>query len=207
MKYSKTIAALLLIVAVVLCFTGCSNTLSRENFISEIESYGIEKTDDAGAVTNIMMSRGGKNGYYITDDKDEAGKISNHIFNRFNTISDINASSLAFTAVTEKGSDDKHYVTFACYMTFEDARKAGNSYDILVDAYGDEEDGKTGKDESLTYNVSSGPSAAETNKIGVGIYLHGDTVIFIRTLASVNDSYIFADKICSKLGLLSPSQA
>lgn len=207
MKKSKLAVTLLLIVAVVLSFTGCKQALSQEDFISGCESYGIEKVDDAGILTENLNGRGGKDGYYATNDKDEAKKLSNLVLNRFNNMPEIESSGFAFAVVREKGSDDRYYATFVCYMTFADNQKAKDAYDNLVDAYGDEEYGKTGESAGITYCVDSGVSAAETNKIGTGVYLKENTVIFLRTQASVNDSYKFTDKICGKLGLLSPSKA
>lgn len=205
MRYSKPAVALLLIVAVVMGFTGCNKAFSRDAFISEVESYGIEKTDDSGSVLNNMIGRGGHDGYCIFDDKDEARKMCNLVFSRFNTMPEIEASGFALASVREKGSDGKSYSSSVCCITFADGQKAKNAYNTLADKYGDREDGKTGKRAGVTYCVVSHKSDSRT--IGIGVYLQGDTVIFVNTQASVNDGYIFADKICNKLGLLSPSKA
>ena len=207
MKKSKLAVALLLIVTVVMSFTGCKKALSQEAFVSGCESYGLKKVDDAGILTENLNGRGGENGYYATNDKDEAKKLSNLVLNRFEIMPEIEASGFAFAVVREKGSDDKYYSTFACYMTFDDNQKAKDTYNNLVDTYGDVEYGTTGEKAGVTYYIESDVSAAGTNNIGDGIYLQGNNVIYLRSLASVNDSYKFADKICGKLGLISLSKA
>lgn len=70
----------------------------------------------------------------------------------------------------------------------------------------DEDEGETGTKSKVTYYVDSGVSADGKNNIGTGIYLQGNTVIFLRTIVPSDTDYEFADKICGKLGLISPSE-
>jgi hypothetical protein len=207
MKRSTKAVALLLVVTFILGVTGCAKKLTRQELISGFESYGVKETDDLAVLTNHMNRQGGDNGYYVAKDKEEAGKWSNAIMNRFKTMPDIIADDFVLAVVSEKGSNDKFYMTFVCYVTLENDAKAKEAYNNLVDAHGDKENGKTGTSSSITYCIDSGVSAAGTNKIGTGIYLQGNTVIFLRAQAAVDDDYKFADAVCGKLGLLSPSKA
>lgn len=207
MKRINKAVALLLVVTFILGVTGCAKKWTRQELISGLESYGIKETDDLSVVTNHLNRQGGDNGYYVAKDKEEAGKWSNVIMNRFKTMPDIIADDFVLAVVSEEGSNGKFYMTFVCYATLESNAKAKETYENLVDAHGDKENGKTGTSSSITYCVDSGVSAAGTNKIGTGIYLQGNTIIFLRAQAAVDDDYKFADAVCGKLGLLSPSKA
>lgn len=208
MRRSRKLFALLLVAAFVMGSAGCARKeLTRQNFIAEIESYGIEKTDNIGALSNLIATRGGKNGYFVAADKDEAEKYSNLIVDRFDTFPDIKTTDFIMAAVSEKGSDGRSYPSFICYMSFANTEDAKEAYNVLVEKYGDEEDGKTGTSSGVTYSISSSASAAGYNKIGGGFYLQGNTVVFLDTQAAVKDNYKFADTICGKFGLPSPSKA
>ena len=86
-------------------------------------------------------------------------------------------------------------------MTFDDADEAKDAYNDIVDAYGDEENGKTGTKSNTTYCIDACVSAAGYNKIGTGVYLQGNQVIFLRADSAVKDKFKFADTICGNLGL------
>ena len=115
------------------------------------------------------LVRGGGTVYYVARDKEEAGKLSNTVMNRFNERDEIKAVDFVLAVVMENG--------------------------------------KTGQRSGVTYCIDSGVSGAKTNKIGTGIYLQGNTVIFLRTQAAAEDEYKFVEQICGKLGLISPSKA
>lgn len=207
MKNTIKSVALLLVFAFVLGSAGCAKKeLNRLSFISAVESYGIEQTDDFGALLNLM-TRGGKSGYFVAAGKDEAAKNSNLLFDRFDKSPDIKTTDFILAAVEEKGSDKKKNSTFVCYLTFDNAADAKEAYDILFDKYGDTEDGKTGTSSGVTYYIDSSASAAGSRKIGSGIYLQGNTVVFVYANAADKDQYKFADTVCGKLGLPSPSKA
>ena len=209
MRRTKIAVAIILLAAVFLGVTGCANAkkLTRQDFISELESYGIPKTDQFNDIAAALSRNGGDNGYYIALDKEEAGKLSNSVLNRFNTKDEIKADDFVIAFVMEKGSKDKFSSSFVCYLTFDDSTKAEKAYKELVEMRGDEENGKTGTQSGISYCVSSAASAAGKNKIGTGIYLQGNTVIFLRAQAASEDDYKFADTICGKFGLVSPSKA
>ena len=207
MKKSTKAVALLLVVTFILGVTGCAKKLTRQDLISGYESYGVKETDDLAVLTNHMNRQGGDNGYYVAKDKEEAGKWCNTIMNRFKTMPDLNPNDFVLAVNSEKGSDDKFYMSYLCYAVFDNKDKAKNAYNNLVETHGDKENGKTGTSSSITYCVDSDVSAAGTNKIGTGIYLQGNTIIYLRAQAAVDDNYKFADAVCGKLGLLSPSQA
>ncbi|MBP5775838.1 MAG: hypothetical protein J6W36_09100 [Clostridiales bacterium] len=208
MKNTIKSVALLLVFSFVLGSAGCAKKeLNRLNFISAVESYGVEKTDEMGTLTSLINRRGGKDGYYAAADKDEAEKNSNIFLDRFDTFPDIKTTDFILAAVVEQGSDNRPYPSFVCYMTFDSAATARDAYDTLVDKYGDTEDGKTGTSSGVTYCIVSDESAAGSNKIGSGVYLQGNTVIYLRAQCAAKDKYKFADTICGKLGLPSPSKA
>ena len=180
MRRTKITIALIMTVAVLLGAMGCSKKLTRQDFISGLESYGIEKTDDVSKVTATLV-RGGGTVYYVARDKEEAGKLSNTVMNRFNERDEIKAVDFVLAVVMESGSNDRLYNSFACYLAFDSSKEAEKAYNGIVDAYGDMENGKTGQRSGVTYCIDSGVSGAKTNKIGTGIYLQGNTVIFLNT--------------------------
>ncbi len=208
MRYPKKLVAVLLAVTFILGAAGCSKKpLTRETFISEFESCGLKKTDKVDILLSNMNRRGGDNGYYAADDKETAKSLSNQVFNKFRTLYDVNASDFVLAVDTDKGSDDKRYTEFVIYMSFDSGLDAENAYNHIVESYGDEEDGKTGTNSGVTYCIDSKKSADGSTKIGTGIYVSGTAVIFIRSMSAGKDGFKFANRICSKLGLVSPSSA
>ena len=204
MRNCRKIVALLLALAVISGVAGCAKAkpLTKDNLITELESYGIEKVDEPDAVLQALSRRGGmaKN-YYIAEDEDDARNLSNVVLNRFGNMNQLNATGLVLTIINEDGSDGKSYNTYLVYMTFDDVDEAEDAYNDIVDAYGDEEDGKTGTKSNTTYCIDACVSAAGYNKIGTGVYLQGNQVIFLRADSAVKDKFKFADTICGNLGL------
>ena len=204
MRNCRKIVAFLLAVAVILGVAGCAKAkpLTKDNLIAELESYGIEKVDEPDTVLAAMSRRGGtaKN-YYIAENEDDAAKLSNVVLNRFGNMNELNATGLVLTIINEEGSDGKAYNSYLVFLTFDDAKEAKKAYNDIVDAYGDEEDGKTGTKSNTTYCVDCGVSAAGYNKIGTGVYLQDNTVVFLRADSAVKDKFKFADTICGNLGL------
>lgn len=204
MRNCRKIVALLLALAVISGVAGCAKAkpLTKDNLIAELESYGIEKVDEPDTVLAAMSRRGGtaKN-YYIAENEDDAAKLSNIVLNRFGNMNELNATGLVLTIINEDGSDGKAYNSYLVFLTFDDAKEAKNAYKDIVDAYGDEEDGKTGTKSNTTYCVDCGVSAAGYNKIGTGIYLQDNAVVFLRADSAVKDKFKFADTICGNLGL------
>ena len=204
MRNCRKIVALLLALAVIFGVAGCAKAkpLTKDNLIAELESYGIEKVDEPDTVLAAMSRRGGtaKN-YYIAENEDDAAKLSNVVLNRFGNMNELNATGLVLTIINEDGSDGKAYNSYLVFLTFDDAKDAKKAYNDIVDAYGDEEDGKTGTKSNTTYCVDCGVSAAGNNKIGTGIYLQDNAVIFLRADSAVKDKFKFADTICGNLGL------
>ena len=204
MRNCRKIVALLLALAVIIGVAGCAKAkpLTKDNLIAELESYGIEKVDEPDTVLAAMSRRGGtaKN-YYIAENEDDAAKLSNVVLNRFGNMNELNATGLVLTIINEDGSDGKAYNSYLVFLTFDDAKDAKKAYNDIVDAYGDEEDGKTGTKSNTTYCVDCGISAAGYNKIGTGIYLQDNAVIFLRADSAVKDKFKFADTICGNLGL------
>ena len=207
MKDSKKLIVLLLAVIFVFGFAGCSKKLTKTNLISEFEAYGLKKSEKFDIVRSTLSGRGGDQLYYVAKDNDEAKKLSNIALNMFESMPEIKANDFVLAAITEKGSDDRYYESFVCYMTFENNEEAEKTYRDLIETYVDEDDVKTGKESDVTYCLDTYVSAAGYNKIGDGVYLQGNTVIYLRTKAAVNDKYVFADTICGKFGLPSPSTA
>lgn len=204
MRNCRKIVALLLALAVISGVAGCAKAkpLTKDNLIAELESYGIEKVDEPDTVLAAMSRRGGtaKN-YYIAENEDDAAKLSNVVLNRFGNMNELNATGLVLTIINEEGSDGKAYNSYLVFLTFDDAKEAKKAYKDIVDAYGDEEDGKTGTKSNTTYCVDCGISAAGYNKIGTGVYLQDHAVIFLRADSAVKDKFKFADTICGNLGL------
>ena len=207
MRCSKKLVAILLAVTFVFGITGCTKKLTRENFVSELKSYGLEETDKFDILTAAMMKRGLVSNYYVAEDEDEAEELGNLTLNRFEVMPELKAKEFVLAVDVEKGSDDDYYTTFVCFYIFDSDKKAKKAYDNIVETYGDEEYGETGTKSKVTYYVESGVSAADTNKIGSGYYLKGDTVIVMRTQSAVDDDYKLVEQLCKKFGLVSPSTA
>lgn len=207
MRCSKKLVAILLAVTFVFCITGCTKKLTRENFVSELKSYGLEETDKFDVLTSAMTRRTVISNYYVAEDEDEAEKFGNLTLNKFEVMPELKANDFVLAVITEMGSNNEYYTTFVCFYKFDSDKKAKKAYDNIVETYGDEEYGETGTKSKVTYYVESGVSAADTNKIGSGYYLKGDTVIVMRTQSAVDDDYKFVDQLCKKFGLVSPSTA
>ena len=209
MRRTKIKVALILLASVILGVTGCANAkkLTRQDFVSELESYGVPKTDQFRDISIALSQNGGNNAYYVAVDKEEAGKLSNAVLNRFKTKDEIKADDFVIAFVMEKGSNDKFYSSLVCYMTFDGSKKAEKTYNDIIDGYGYKKDGKTGKQSGVSYFIDSRVDASKKNKLGTGIYLQGDTVIYLREQAVAEDNYKFADSVCAKFGMLSPSKA
>lgn len=206
MRRTKITVALILLAAVFLGITGCSNAkkLTRQDFISELESYGIPETEQFKDIAAALSRNGGDNAYYVAADKEEAGKLSNTVLNRFNANDEIKADDFVIAFVMEKGSNDKFYSSFVCYMSFTGSKEAKKAFEDLVNGYAYKEDGKKGKRSNYSYFEDSQKDATKTNKYGTGIYLLGNTVIYARAQAAVEDDYKFIEKVCGNLGLLTP---
>jgi hypothetical protein len=210
MKNRKKLIALILSAAVILGIAGCAKTepeLTREGFISAIEAYDLKQTDDIGSLTNVLMRRGGNNGYYVAADKEEAEKTGNRVLDGVDNIPDFKATDFVMAAVSEEGSDGENYPTMVCYIAFDNEKDATAAYNDLLHVFGNMEDGKAGTEGNLVYSIDSTPSATGRFKIGEGVYLQKTTVIYIRAMAAINDRYSFANNVCAKLGLHSPSRA
>lgn len=207
MRCSKKLVAILLAVTVVLGITGCTKKLTRENFVSELEAYGIEETDKFDILTAAMTRRTVISNYFVAEDEDEAEEYGNLTLNRFEVMPELKAKEFVLAVITEMGSNDEYYTSFVCFYKFDSDKKAQKAFDNIVEAYGDEECVETDKKSKITYCVESDVSAAETNKIGSGYYLKGDTVIVMRTQSAVDDDYKLVEQLCKKFGLVSPSAA
>jgi len=205
MRCSKKMVVLLLAVTIVLGVTGCSKKLTQKSFVSALKSCDIEENDKIDILITGLDGHGITKSYYVAEDEDEAEELSNLILNRFNTMPDIKANSFILAVYTDQ-NDDGYTCSFMCHMTFENDKKAKKAYENLIEAHGDEDEGETGTKSKVTYCVDSGVSADGKNNIGTGIYLQGNTVIFLRTIVPSDTDYEFADKICGKLGLISPSE-
>ena len=204
MRNCRKIVAFLLAVAVILGVAGCAKAkpLTKDNLIAELESYGVKENDKVDVLLSSMMRRGGvDNDYYVAKNEADAKELSNYVVDKFDERSDFDATDFVLTVVCEKGSDDRYYYTFLVYISFDDTKEAKKAYKDIVDAYGDEEDGKTGTKSNTTYCIDACVSAAGYNKIGTGVYLQGNQVIFLRADSAVKDKFKFADTICGNLGL------
>ena len=191
MRNCRKIVAFLLAVAVILGVAGCAKAkpLTKDNLITELESYGIEKVDEPDTVLAAMSRRGGTSkNYYIAENEDDAAKLSNVVLNRFGNMNELNATGLVLTIINEEGSDGKAYNSYLVFLTFDDADEA-------------KDNGKTGTKSNTTYCIDACVSAAGYNKIGTGVYLQGNQVIFLRADSAVKDKFKFADTICGNLGL------
>lgn len=207
MRYIKKTAVLFLILAVVFGLAACTNKLTGKDFISEFEAYGLKESDKFDLLRTNMDGHGIDHLYFVAKDHDEAKRLINIALNPLKAMPEIEANEFVLGVDTVKGSDDDYYNSFVCFMTFENDKQAEKTYQNFVETYGDEEYGKTGTESNITYCIDSGVSAAGSNKIGTGVYLQGNVLVFMRAKSAVNDNYVFADTICSKFGLISPSTA
>ena len=206
MNYTKKLAAVILVFAVVLGFTGCAAKMTREAFISEIKAMGAEETDKLDVVLLSISRMGVDSLYYVAADEEDARDFGNLALNRFNNMSDIKADDFIAATIAEKGSDGKYYSTAILYYSFESDSKAEKTYKNICDAYINDKYAKTGKNSSCSYSVEADVSAAGSNNIATGVYLQGNTVVFLMSKSAVGDGYKTADKFCKKFGFVSPSK-
>lgn len=208
MKYLKRFTAVLLVAALVMSFSGCSKKqLTSKDFTSALEACGIEQTTEYDKIATDISQNGAIPLYYIAKDKAEAKKFGNAVMNRFKKFPELDAKEFIAGIDSIKGSNGKRHATLFCYMVLSSSKAAKTAYDDLVEHYTDH-DGKnsTGKSAGYTYTIEY--SESQTGTAGcTGIYLQGDTIIYIRGLATAGDGYELADKFCSNYGLISPSKA
>ena len=207
MKNAKKLIAVILAVAVVMGFTGCSKKATAKSFANALEACEIEQTNDLSKIAQALSMNGGYPCYYVAEDEDEAGELGDVVLNRFSQMPDFDAKEFIVGLGDFEGSDGKHHATMLCFMVLESEKKAEKAYDNLVEHYADHDETKDGKSGGYTYTLEAAVSAAGTTDLGTGIYLQGDTVIYIRAISTTGDGFDIADKFCGKLGLVSPSKA
>lgn len=208
MKYLKRFTAVILAAALVMGFAGCSKKSSSKDFTSALDACGIEQTTEYNEIASSISNNGAIPRYYIAKDAAEAKQFGNAVVNRFKQFPELDAKEFIAGIDSIKGSNNKRHATLFCYIVLSSSKSAKTAYDDLVEHYTDHDGNKfsSGKSGGYTYTIEH--SESETGTGGcTGIYLQGDTVIYIRGLATTGDGYELADKFCEKFGVISPSKA
>ena len=202
-KKMLSMAAAITMAVVIL--TGCSAGFKRDSVIEAAKEYGMDDTRafyQAAQITNVDTKA-----FYISDSKqaDDIRRLLMHA--GFDTAYDLKETILLSDVKAVRNEDDMSDArTRILYMTAADAKTAKEIYDINAE-WVEAHDGTSGKQKGVEYAinyVSFTTSDDREAESFYGIYIKGDTVIWIEAFTNNGPIDECTEFFCNKLGLVSP---
>ena len=199
MKTMKRLLCLALVLSVVFAMTGCN----KSNFSpAAVRKYAkAEHFDECDDPKDFYKEVGtGRNdaNVYVTATKRDAKDLFNTVIYRLEP----DKPKYKFTEVTAlytKDDDGFCMIVAATFEDREDAEKFFKKYSKSLDY--DNED--KGDEKSYSYFIANYVNSNDKN-VAVGLYMSGNTVIWLRTTA---DDCDVAEEFCKRFKLISPLEA
>ena len=197
MKLAKRSLCLLLVLSVVFGMTGCKKSrFSLEDICEYAEDEDYEEFDDLEEFYPFVGARGfGDGNVYISVKGSEAEEVFNLLIYRFEP----DHPDYDLTEATVLFASDDDGICMIIAATFKDTKDANEflkKYPKSLDY--DEED--KGNKNSCSYYIGNG-KATGSRTMATGVYLSGNTVIWLKTLAEDCDA---AEDFCKHFKLVSP---
>ena len=204
----KMLAAVMSVVMVVVCMTGCSKDLTRRAFEKTARKYGMREIDYIDSIMEERSKEPGAKGnslYYSSKNAEEADALYycflHQGFKDFPKIQ-LQEFTMCFDNRVYTMENGDHFLQSEIYwVTASDKKAAIELYEELakfckVDncAYG-EENG---------YNYSIRLVGGTEIQMLLGVYIKDNTVIYMRSGSEVAGDGGCAHFFCKKLGLVSP---
>ena len=195
---SRTIAGIL-ISSLTLGIAGCSAKaeVSHDRACEAFDKFGAEETDLEDLMKRISQRKiqceGGY--YYTTNDEDEAKDIVENIIFRFNEIPDLEYQACTYFAAT---SEDDESLALIYVVTFDDEDDAKELFNNTDSDFSFDDNYASGKDSGIEYSVHHDEDSM------YGVYLQGDTILYIRVVADETEGLKPYEGIIKDMGLVSP---
>lgn len=199
MKTMKRILCLALALSVVFAMTGCNKSkFSQQAIRKYAEAEDYDEYDDNKEFYHAVGSFNEEQYSYITATKRDARDLFNTIIYRF----EVDKPKYDFTEVTAliaSGDDGFCIIVAATFEDVEDAEKFFKKFPKTVDMENEDK----GEEKSYSYFISYDDSSY-TRTVAYGLYLSGNTVIWLRTASEDCD---VAEDFCKHFKLISPMDA
>ena len=197
----------------VVSLTGCSNGIKKDTVIKTAKEYGMVQQDKL--VKAFSFGNDGYSVFYVSKDSEEADyirKLAMHAglqedFALKETIACI--ESKVAHSKDEPGLSMSEYQemrTTVIVMTAKDAKTAKKLYDTNAEwviLHEGEKGNKNGVEYTINYSAITTDNGLESENF-YGIYLSGNTVIWIDAYTNVENIDDCTEYFCEKLGLVSP---
>ena len=199
MKAMKRILCLALAMSVVLGMTGCKKSkFSQQAIRKYAEAEGYDEYDDNDEFYDAVGFFNEDQYSYITATKRDARDLFNTIIYRF----EVDKPKYDFTEVTALIASDDDGFCLIVAATFEDVEEAEKFFKKFPKTVDMENEDK-GEEKSYSYFISYDDSNY-TRTVAYGLYLSGNTVIWLRT---ASDDCEVAEDFCEHFNLISPLDA
>ena len=200
------------VIMAVTSLTGCSNGIKKDTVIKTAKDYGMVEQDNFEKA--IVYRNRGFNVFYVSKDEEEADFIREsflHVgqgenFGIKETIwcceNKIDQSKIENAVAGQ--TDEMN--TKILVMTAKDAKSAKKLYDANAEwviSHEGEKGNKNGVEYAINYAAFNTYSGSEAESF-YGIYLAGNTVIWIEAVTTVDNIDDCTEYFCEKLGLVSP---
>ena len=199
MKTMKRILCLARALSVVFAMTGCNKSkFSQQAIRKYAEAEDYDEYDDNKEFYHAVGSFNEEQYSYITATKRDARDLFNTIIYRF----EVDKPKYDFTEVTAliaSGDDGFCIIVAATFEDVEDAEKFFKKFPKTVDMENEDK----GEEKSYSYFISYDDSSY-TRTVAYGLYLSGNTVIWLRTASEDCD---VAEDFCEHFKLISPMDA
>jgi hypothetical protein len=199
MKAMKRILCLALAMSVVLGMTGCKKSkFSQQAIRKYAEAEDYDEYDDNDEFYDAVGFFNEDQYSYITATKRDARDLFNTIIYRF----EVDKPKYDFTEVTALIASDDDGFCLIVAATFEDVEEAEKFFKKFPKTVDMENEDK-GEEKSYSYFISYDDSNY-TRTVAYGLYLSGNTVIWLRT---ASDDCEVAEDFCKHFNLISPLDA
>ena len=199
MKALKRIHCLALAMSVVFAMTGCNKSkLSPAAVRKYAKAEDFDKCDEPKEFYKEVGTGMNDANVYVTATKRDAKDLFNTVIYRFEP----DKPKYKFTEVTALYTKDDDGMCFVVAATFEDREDAEKFFKKYSKSLDYENEDK-GDEKSYSYFIANYVNSNDKN-VAVGLYMSGNTVIWLRTAA---DDCDFAEEFCERFNLISPMEA
>ena len=211
MRLIRKITAVLVTMAVAFSFAACSaakTDISVNALTEAAKKCGCEQTDNYRDM-GTMLSRNAVPAaiYYVAKDKDEATSLFKSTLGRMASFPRYDVNSFAFAGKTETGSDGKDYSSLMMLAVFADSKTAAEVLERLNESYVNDSDAQKGTKGGYSYVIEAGEISTGARKRCAGLYIQGNTILYIEAGGAAKDNFTFVDSVCKDMGIISPSTA
>lgn len=196
MKTMKRLLCLALALSVVFAMTGCNKPPFSHDAVRKWAK--AEDFDECDEIEDLFEVVGTDTYAYVTATKRDARDLFNTII--YTVQSD--KPKYDFTKVTALYSQDDDGMCFIIAATFEDVEDAEKFFKKFPKTVDMENEDK-GEEKSYSYFISYDDSSY-TRTVAYGLYLSGNTVIWLRTASEDCEA---AEDFCKHFKLISPMDA